>query len=270
MAGSLIALAGESRLGGQIGILGIGKSQSSCGIGVDPDLDTGLLSRAPRYLAQPSTRHRLAGSAVRPRFTPAVTYGNEKDGDQLKPRFATPAELVKLAIARRQKYGYRDEQGARLATPAGYTLTDLKIRIINLRRQWRKKSTSHYWQYFGGDICLELKITVFVTTRAESRQGCIDLIMAHEMLHVADEINIATNVLPKRLPHQKYMKSYFASLIADRDFRRLVAGDGQGRGSQLEEDIQRIAWVPESGRMAAELHAAHPAHAAEIEECLRR
>ncbi len=257
-------------MGGQIGILGIGKSQSSCGIGVDPDPETGLLSRAPRYAAQPSTSHRSATSAVSPRFTSAVTYGNEKDGDRLKPRFATPAELVRLAIARRQKYGYKDEQGTRLATPAGYTLTDLGIRIVDLRRQWRKKPNSRYWQYFGGDVCLELKITVFVTTRAENRRGCIDLIMAHEMRHVADEIEIATNLLPNRLPHQKYLKSYFASLIADRDFRALVAGDGQGRGSRLEEDIQRIAWVPESGRKAAELHAAHPAHAEEIEECLRR
>jgi len=194
-----------------------------------------------------------------------MSISNQRNGDEYAPEFATSAEMIEIAIARRDRYQYQTavSLGAR---PAGYTLSDLTIRFSNLSDQWRHSGNAY--QFVGGTIFLDLEITVYVTDEARNKPRCRDLIMRHEMMHVDDERTIVTRTLPGRLPTLPYITSDFRAPIAERDFNRRIRGDGHGRGSDLERAIQRNVWIHLSSDQAAELHGNHPGHGDEIRRCL--
>ena len=243
------------------GILGYGCSPSPTGIGDDPYMEYGLNSLAVHY-----HRRMAVNTSAGPRFLGRVRVTNEPVDNEYVPEYATSADMIRISTARRDRYRYRTtvNLGAR---PAGYTLSNLRIRFANLNEQWRRSRDA--FLFTRGTIFLDLEITVYVTDEARDKPRCRELIMHHEMMHVDHERTIVTRTLPDLLPTLPYISSDFSSPIPARDFDRRIRGEGEGRGSELEQIIQRNVWVGLSSNKANELHRDHPEHGAEIRRCLR-
>ena len=237
------------------------------GLGVDPLLPNGLTSNSPLYFGQNPSRAFSAStpSQSQPQFVGHVNILNQQQGDVLVPEYTTRANMVNIALERRTRYGYLTE--ASIATPVGYTLSDLSIRFDNLNNQWQLASGRYHYQ--GGVIYLELQLTVYVTEEAESKPRCGNLILAHEMSHVRDEQVIVNVDLPARLLTHPAIMSDFKAPINVGDFGRRIRGSGDGSGSELEQSIQRIVWIYMSSDKASELHREHPRHGAEVLSCLQ-
>lgn len=245
------------------GIFGYGCSRSPLGIGDDPFADDGLTSRGVHY-------HRRMGSSTstEPRFTGRVRITNERADESYVPEYASSADMIRIANARRDRYQYQTVVNNLTAMPAGYTLSDLGVRFSNLNQQWQRSGNNY--RFLGGVIFLDLEITLYVTDQARDKPRCRDLIMRHEMMHVADEQRLVNHTLPQSLPTLPYINSDFRTPIAERIFNRRIRGTGEGHGSELEQAIQRNVWVISSSRLASELHSDHPEHGEEILRCLRR
>lgn len=243
-------------------ILGFGSSRSPLGIEDEnePDLYDGLCSRAVHH-----HRSMSPSTSSSPHFVGRVSILNQRSGNQYVPEFVSSAEMIRISLARRDRHHYQTavSLGAR---PAGYTLSNLRIRFANLNEQWRRSANAYH--FVGGTIFLDLDITVYVTEEVRNKPRCRDLIMSHEMMHVDDESTIVTHTLPARLPALPYISSDFRAPIVERDFNRRIRGSGDGHGSELEQAIQRNVWVHLSSNQAAELHRNHPGHGEEIRRCL--
>lgn len=185
------------------------------------------------------------------------------------PLAASMADMIRIATERRRKYDYVvDLTDALSRFPAGYTHSDLAVRFVDFDRQWRRDGSS--WRYQGGRICLDLTVAIYADDRASDRPRCLMLILEHELLHVADEIDIVTNWLPQAVARAKFLPGHFQVPIPDREFDARIRGSGAGEGSEFERIIQRSLWIPESSRRAAKLHADHPEDGKKIKECLDR
>ncbi len=200
-----------------------------------------------------------------PQFVGRVTYRNTRNGTDLAPVFATRVRMIELSLSRRQRYSYNG-RGTGLGSPYGYTLSDLTMTFDNMSNQWNLQSG--YYSFLGGRIFLDLELTVYALDEARSKPRCLQMIMGHEMLHVNDEVEIATQTLPSLLLKKPFIISDFRAPIIERNFGLRIRGSGTGRGSELEQAIQRSVWVYESGRKAGALHQRHPNHAGEIERCI--
>ncbi len=203
-----------------------------------------------------------------PQFVGRVTYRNTRNDADLIPEFATRARMIELSTARSQRYSYEEEDVSLDRFPVGYTLSYLTMTFDNLCNQWSLQSGSYY--FLGGRIFLDLELTVYVLDEARNKPQCLQMIMRHEMLHVVDEVEISTRTLPPLLLRKPFITSDFRVPIPERLFGRRIRGSGSGRGSELEQAIQRNVWVPESSRKAGELHQRHQNHAGDVSRCLRR
>lgn len=177
------------------------------------------------------------------------------------PFLVSMADMVTEAIGRRNRYGYATRASLD-AFPSGYTRSDLTLRFVNFSRQWRFEASR--WHYQGGQICLELTLGIFADERAEDRLECLSMILTHELKHVADEIDIVTNWLPRRAPIE--LRSRFAPL-GERAFERAMRGRGDGQGSDLERAVQQL-WIEESSRRAQALHSERPEDGTRIRDCI--
>ena len=177
------------------------------------------------------------------------------------PFLVSMADMVTEALGRRNRYGYATRASLD-AFPSGYTRSDLTLRFVNFSRQWRFEASR--WHYQGGQICLELTLGIFADERAEDRPECLSMILTHELKHVADEIDIVTNWLPRRAPIE--LRSRFAPL-GERAFERAMRGRGDGQGSDLERAVQQL-WIEESSRRAQALHSERPEDGTRIRDCI--
>lgn len=242
-------------------IQGGGCSRSPMGIGDDPSLANGLNSPAAHY-----HRHMAVNTSTGPAFSGRVRITNRLGATGYIPEYETSANMIRIAIARRDRYQYQTTVNLG-AMSAGYTLSNLSIRFANINQQWQRDR--HAYRFTRGVIFLDLDITVYVTDEARDKPRCRDLIMRHEMMHVDHERTIVTRTLPDLLPTLPYVYSDFTSPIPARDFDRRIRGNGDGHESELEQVIQRNVGVGLSSNMANALHRDHPEHGEEIRRCLR-
>ena len=242
-------------------IQGYGRSVSPLGVGDDPYMEDGLISREVHY-----HRRMAVKTSSGPRYVGKVRITNKRGGDDgYAPEYTTRANMVKSSKAKWDRYGYKSRVNDKLPTTTGYTLSNLTIRFANLKDQWRR--TRNAFVFTRGDIFLDLEITIYVTDEARKKPQCSKLIMKHEMMHVDHETTIVTQTMPGKLPTLPLISSEFTKPIHAEYFDRKIRGDGEGRGSELERTIQRI-WVGLSSKKANELHSAHPKHGANISDCL--
>ncbi|MGH8502239.1 MAG: hypothetical protein ACREVE_07145 [Gammaproteobacteria bacterium] len=185
-----------------------------------------------------------------------------------QPFFASMADMIGLATQRRRKYEYNVDLSDSLSHfPAGYTHSDLAVRFLDFDRQWQRAGSS--WRYQGGRICLDVTIGVYADERSRERPRCLSLILQHELLHVADEVEIAMEYLPWTAAQAPFIRSHFQVPIPDREFEARVRGSGGGEGSEFERLIQRSLWIPESSRRASQAHSDNPDDGRVIANCLK-
>ncbi len=179
----------------------------------------------------------------------------------------TLAEMVTISIDRRNQYAYTTESNYNgFSFPAGYTRSDLSVRFADFDRQWQ--CTNGQWRYLGGRIELNLSLAVYADRRAESKPRCWAMILEHELLHARDEIEIVKNYLPNTLNNSPIVRGFLQQPTSAADFDRAIRGTGAGAGSEFEQRIQRIIWVPESSRRAAQLHLQRPGDGDAIRDCI--
>ena len=177
------------------------------------------------------------------------------------PFMVSMADMIRQAIDRRNRYGYATETSLS-SFPSGYTRSDLTARFVNLAQQWRHDPPM--WFYEGGQIRLELTIGIYADERTRDRPDCLSMIMSHELMHVADEIDIVKNWLPVHAPIELRGR---LSALSERRFETAIRGRGDGEGSGLERAVQNL-WVEESSRRAADLHARRPQDGQRIGDCI--
>jgi hypothetical protein len=164
------------------------------------------------------------------------------------PDFISPSAMVSLL---RQAPGGGHGRG--LGVTHGLTTADFAIRFPNFAQQWRQVRTAAtvpFWQFQGGDVYLDVTITVYVL---EGDRPQVDddltlelfaIIMGHELLHVLDEIDIVKNwMAPQAYRDDKVLKYLSnAEPVDNAMFQSWFRGDGFS--NWLKDGL----WAPEHNR----------------------
>lgn len=184
------------------------------------------------------------------------------------PSFVSLAALVQVRQQRQQLYGYTPAPSTSLDLAAGFTDARLTVRFVDFAAQWRPDGD--YQVYLGGSIRVAIRLRIYADerTRPAARHACLALLMNHELLHLRDDIEIATGWLAAALERDAFVRGALTvgnRVRADR-FASDIEGSGDGAGSYLERRIIQNVFLPEEFRRAAALHASHDIQ--RLSECL--
>jgi len=93
---------------------------------------------------------------------------------------------------------------------AGLTVGDFSLAFQDFASQWQPVSQNgiRTWVFQGGALLLKSLVKIYVDDRFRDRQELLDLIMEHEFLHVADEIQVLRNDVPARLRDDSIVGQY--------------------------------------------------------------
>ena len=200
----------------------------------------------PRYAFKPNIRHGqdllLPASLFRITVPPGLS-----SFDVRTPHYISPTDMINRL---RQP---RSTHSGSLGVVHGLTVAALSVQFSNLTQQWRQVGGSggrRQWQFQGGDVLLNLDLEVFVLegdrpqpNDPESVQ-IFAIIMSHELLHVADEIDIVTNWLPSRLYADRFVQRHLSNAqpIDDGMYQRWFVG------SEFQNWVHNSLWAPEHNR----------------------
>ena len=198
-----------------------------------------------------------------PNFKPRITFGNDKLLHASSYGIKIPAGLHATAVrepnyvdSARMVSMRKDPQShhpTSLGVTHGLTVTDFAVSFANMTSQWRqiqKGGSAPFWQFNGGDVYLDITITVYVlegdrpqTNDALSRQ-LFAIIMGHELLHVLDEIDIVSNFMPSNVNSDDKVRKYLtdAEPVDDSMFRSWFMSDG------FRNWLKDGLWAPEHNR----------------------
>jgi len=93
---------------------------------------------------------------------------------------------------------------------AGLTIADFSLEFPDFARQWLCVSSGGIttWRFQGGPLLLKSFVKIYVDDRAQGRNDIVDVIMEHELLHVADEIEVLRVDVPARLRQDSIVQQY--------------------------------------------------------------
>lgn len=209
----------------------------------------------------PPAGHSIRGITTRlpaPHQTPA-------------PAFVSLADLVRVRQERQRLYGYTPPASSALDIAAGFTDARFSVRFVDFATQWRRDGD--YQVYLGGTVRLAFRLRIYADerTRPAARHACLALLMNHELLHLRDDIEIATGWLGAALERDPFVRGALTvgSRVRVDRFTPDIQGAGDGAGSYLERRIIQSVYLPEEFRRAAALHAARPHDIQRLSDCLR-
>jgi hypothetical protein len=194
-------------------------------------------------------------------FKPNITFENESGlpSDDIKvptglssssvpgPTYVTPARMVEL------HQGSTSGAGHNLGIVHGLTTAELSVRFPDFSRQWVQVSTGvpgRFWQFRGGDIYLDLSITVYVLEgdRPDSKDPIsgqiFKIIYQHELLHVADEVDLVTEWMAAEAYRDHMVERYLtnAQTVDDSMLQTWFRGD------HFADWLRTGVWTPEHNR----------------------
>ena len=166
------------------------------------------------------------------------------------PTYVPPARMVELL-----RQGSSSGTGHNLGIVHGLTKAELTVRFADFSRQWVQVSTGvpgRFWQFRGGEIYLDLSISVYVLEgdRPDSKDPIssqiFKIIMKHELLHVADEIDLVTQWMPSEAYRDHMVERYLtnAQTVDDSMMQAWF------RGGRFEEWLRDGIWTGEHNRRA--------------------
>ena len=81
---------------------------------------------------------------------------------------------------------------------AGLTVGDFDLAFQDFASQWQPVTQGgiRTWAFQGGALLLKSLVKIYVDDRFRDRTDLLDLIMEHEFLHVADEIEVLRTDVP--------------------------------------------------------------------------
>jgi hypothetical protein len=93
---------------------------------------------------------------------------------------------------------------------AGLTVGDFSLAFQDFGSQWQSVSQNGFktWVFQGGVLLLKSLVKIYVDDRFRERADLLDLIMEHEFLHVADEIEVLRTDVPARLRDDSIVRQY--------------------------------------------------------------
>ena len=171
------------------------------------------------------------------------------------PQFIDPTTMVSLLQS-----GSGGHSGG-LGITHGLTVAAFSVTFPNFAQQWRQVRTGAsvpFWQFTGGDVFFDTRISVYVLEGDRpqpnddlSRQ-IFAIIMEHELLHVLDEVDIVSRWLaPEAYRDDKVLKYLSNAEPVDNGmFETWFRGDG------FSNWIKGI-WAPEHNRRGGLRDAAH-------------
>ena len=194
-------------------------------------------------------------------FKPNITFENESGlpADDIKvpaglssssvpgPTYVTPARMVEL------HQGSTSGAGHNLGIVHGLTTAELSVRFADFSRQWVQVSTGtpgRFWQFRGGNIYLDLSITVYVLEgdRPDPNDPIsgqiFKIIFQHELLHVADEVDLVTQWMPSHAYRDEIVERYLtnAQKMDDSMLQHWFRGD------HFADWLRTGFWTPERNR----------------------
>ena len=173
-------------------------------------------------------------------ITPSVGYAN----DQLISLSQYPGLRVPPGIKPREPDPVNFARMSQLApnkfpAPAGLTVpTDMSVKLKGVWAPVGKDPVQ--WQFQNGELQLAVTIAVYIIENYRPIPKLFELIMSHELLHVQDEIDVATQFLPKELPKDEWVKKFLIdqSKVDDAAYRNWFTTD-------KFENYVRDTWVLE-------------------------
>lgn len=185
-------------------------------------------------------------------FKPRVHYANPTELDRKKypnvkvPPGVSPRLPTLVSATRMQELA----PSKTISVVAGLTKADFSLRFADLKKQWkqvRSRASQTLWQFQGGDVFLEVKITLYVAEGFEKQKEAFETILDHELLHVADEISIVESYLPEKMRNDTYVKSHLlqGTAMPDKTFEHWYVKH------HFEDWIEQGLWAPRHNELAA-------------------
>jgi hypothetical protein len=201
----------------------------------------------PRYAFKPRIRHR------QDLLLPAGLFGVTSPPGLASTDIRTPHYINPAAMIQRLRRPDTSNHSGGLGVVHGLTQATLSVQFPDLARQWQPVSGPggrRQWQFQGGDIFLNLDLEVLVLEgdrpQSNDRESVqiFALIMGHELLHVADEIDIVKNWLPPRLHADAFVQRHLSNAqpLDDGMYQRWFVRD------EFQTWIHNSVWVPEHNR----------------------
>jgi hypothetical protein len=144
------------------------------------------------------------------RFQEQVTYGKKTPVDI---HFAA-SHCVISNVAQQFGYFLPKPQLQGMAQTAGgiagLTVGEFSLAFEDFASQWRcvPQSAIKTWVFQGGAVFLKSLVKIYVDDRFRDRTDLLDLIMEHEFMHVADEIEVLRTDVPARLRDDSIVRQY--------------------------------------------------------------
>lgn len=182
-------------------------------------------------------------------FTPEVRYQNQT----LLPSGLFPSFNVPKGVSVRSPFLISSAKMQQLAPPnnltvtGGLTTAQFSLRFESLKRQWQqtRQRGSVFWRFQGGKVFLQITIAIYIVKDFyDHNPKGFSLIMEHELLHVADNIDIITKYMPEKVPKDPRVKKYLVEkqLLRDSPFEHWISNRG------LEQWIRDGIWKPEHSK----------------------
>ena len=144
------------------------------------------------------------------RFQEQVTYGKKTSVDI---HFAA-SHCVSSNVAQQFVYFLPKQQLQGMAQTAGgiagLTVGEFSLAFEDFASQWRcvPQGAIKTWVFQGGALILKSLVKIYVDDRFRDRTDLLDLIMEHEFMHVADEIEVLRTDVPARLRDDSIIRQY--------------------------------------------------------------
>jgi len=178
-------------------------------------------------------------------FQAQVTYGKKTSVDI----YFAASHCVSSSVAEQFVYFVSKPQLQALAHTAGgvagLTVADFSLEFPDFVTQWSSAGSSgtKAWRFQGGPLLLKSLVKIYVDDRARGRSEVLDVIMEHEFLHVADEIEVLRNDVPAKLREDSIVRQYLIDKkpVDDTMFQNWF------KTSKFQEYVQPV-WAEEHNR----------------------
>ena len=182
------------------------------------------------------------------RFRTSVVWRNTRIWPASGRRFRVPrgvgANDVRVPIYVSAERMQRLAPSRTIAVVAGLTDADVAWRFENIAQQWRElppaPGTPSRWQFQGGVVHIELRLTLYVAQGFQRSPQILNTIMEHELLHVADELAILSRELVPAAQRNATVRRYLTdgTAMLERQYQSWVPG---GRFTTL---LREEIWAP--------------------------
>ena len=196
-------------------------------------------------------------------FKPRIRFGNDlllpaslygiriphglSPSDVPAPNFVSPAVMVSMLHAPQSHHR------TGLGVTHGLTTADFAVSFPNIAQQWRQIRNGRsalFWQFYGGDVYLDVTITIYVLEgdrpqpNDDLSRRLFAIIMEHELLHVLDEIDIVSRWMPTNVYRDDMVLKYLSNAepVDNAMFHSWFKGNG------FSNWLRGGFWAPEHAR----------------------